>query len=152
MFWIILGGLQAYRCFLCPEDSSSQWTQSRTSALGDSLGTKCTLQDTKLPRPPMPDRPPQMDWDWCLRVIKLVVLIQTQSINFLVQGTAWIITHSLSSKVDSRFCCRLFHQFPGIPQCLPSSEGIFWSLWWLSAGWDIPNLKSLILMFKQSWV
>lgn len=60
--------------------------------------------------------------------------------------------NGLSSKGESRFCCRTFHQFLCIPQRLSSSEGICWSPGWLSAGWDSPNSQCLILVFKYSWV
>lgn len=106
--------------FLCPKDSSPQpfllWEPVAF------LWTKCTVQNTSLPRISlMFDRLPQMNW-----AIKLVVPIQTQRINIPFEVTDYIIT--FLQKWIKHFSCRPFHLFLGISLCLSVCQMVFcWS-------------------------
>lgn len=105
---------------LGPKDSSSQhfllWEPAAF------LWTKCTVQNTKLPRTSlMFDRVPQKDW-----AIKLMVPIQTQRTNVPFEETGYITT--FLQKGIKHLSCRPFHLFLGISLCLSVCQMVFcWS-------------------------
>lgn len=162
MFWIILGGLQAYKCFLCPKDSSSQWTQSRSFLLCRQLhfweqnvlsnilrypGCLCLTDHFQWTEADVWAKQnnnvsePSGWWFWYKHKASMLLFRRQPESLFMVflqkRTPDFAVGHSIS-----------FLVFLNVFQ----AQRRYFGLRWLSAGRDIPNLQSLILTFKQSWV